>query len=51
MGTAKDTQTYHLLGGAASSGADIGPFNDRRQRSVFTTTITLRTTPYDRSIP
>jgi type IV pilus assembly protein PilW len=41
-GTAKDTQTYHLLGGAASGGADIGPFNDRRQRSVFTTTITLR---------
>ncbi len=41
-GTTKDAKTYHLLGGAASGGADIGPFNDRRQRSVFTTTITLR---------
>ena len=41
-GTAKDTKTYHLLGGAGAGGADIGPFNDRRQRSVFTTTITLR---------
>jgi type IV pilus assembly protein PilW len=41
-GTTKDTRTYHLLGGAAAGGADIGPFNDRRQRAVYTTAITLR---------
>ncbi len=31
-----DTRTYDLLG------TIVGPFNDRRQRTVFTTTITLR---------
>jgi type IV pilus assembly protein PilW len=41
-GTEKDKKVYHLLGGAAQGGADLGPFNDRRNRSVFTTTITLR---------
>ena len=41
-GVEKDKKTYPLLGGAAGNGADYGPFNDRRQRSVFTTTITLR---------
>jgi type IV pilus assembly protein PilW len=33
-----DTRTYTLL----SPGNDFGPFNDRRQRAVFTTTATLR---------
>jgi type IV pilus assembly protein PilW len=42
-GVEPDTKVYHLLGGAAApGGADFGPFNDRRNRSVFTTTITLR---------
>jgi len=41
-GVEKDKQTYKLLGGTANSGADYGPFNDRRQRQIFTTTITLR---------
>lgn len=41
-GVEKDTKVYKLLGGAAQGGADIGPFNDRRSRSVFTTTFTLR---------
>jgi type IV pilus assembly protein PilW len=41
-GVEKDKKVYHLLGGAAQAGADIGPFNDRRSRSVYTTTITLR---------
>jgi len=41
-GVEKDKQTYKLLGGAANNGADYGPFNDRRQRQIFTTTITLR---------
>jgi type IV pilus assembly protein PilW len=41
-GVEKDKQTYKLLGGAASGGASYGPFNDRRQRAIFTTTITLR---------
>jgi type IV pilus assembly protein PilW len=41
-GVEKDKKVYHLLGGAALGGADIGPFNDRRSRSVYTTTITLR---------
>ncbi|MEP7312676.1 MAG: PilW family protein [Pseudomonadota bacterium] len=31
-----DGRTYNLLG------TNVGPFNDRRQRSVFTTTVTLR---------
>jgi type IV pilus assembly protein PilW len=41
-GTEKDKKVYQLLGGAAAGGANFGPFNDRRNRSVFTTTITLR---------
>jgi len=41
-GTEKDKKVYPLLGGAAGGGASFGPFNDRRNRSVFTTTITLR---------
>jgi type IV pilus assembly protein PilW len=41
-GTTVDKQTYKLLGGTAGNGADYGPFNDRRQRAIFTTTITLR---------
>ncbi len=41
-GVEKDKQTYNLLGGAAAGGGTYGPFNDRRQRAVFTTTITLR---------
>jgi type IV pilus assembly protein PilW len=42
-GVEKDKQKYNLLGGAAVvGGASYGPFNDRRQRAVFTTTITLR---------
>jgi type IV pilus assembly protein PilW len=42
-GVEKDKQTYKLLGGAgATGGGTYGPFNDRRQRAVFTTTITLR---------
>jgi type IV pilus assembly protein PilW len=39
-GVELDKRTFHLLDTAASS--KFGPFNDRRQRSVFTTTITLR---------
>ncbi len=35
-GVETDKQTYSLLG------TNFGPFNDRRHRSVFTTTITLR---------
>jgi type IV pilus assembly protein PilW len=31
-----DNRTYNLLG------TNVGPFTDRRQRSVFTTTVTLR---------
>jgi type IV pilus assembly protein PilW len=41
-GTQVDKQTYKLLGGTAGNGLDYGPFNDRRQRAIFTTTITLR---------
>jgi type IV pilus assembly protein PilW len=41
-GVEKDKKTYQLLGGAAKGGQAYGPFNDRRQRAVFTTTITLR---------
>jgi len=41
-GVGKDKQTYLLLGGTAGNGANYGPFNDRRLRAVFTTTITLR---------
>ena len=42
-GVEKDKQTYKLLGGAgATGGGTYGPFNDRRQRAIFTTTITLR---------
>jgi type IV pilus assembly protein PilW len=41
-GTEKDKKVYQLLGGAGAGGANFGPFNDRRNRSVFTTTITLR---------
>jgi type IV pilus assembly protein PilW len=40
-GQDKDTRTYQLLGGGAQGGT-YGPFNDRRSRSVFTTTITFR---------
>ena len=36
-GTLDDTQTYQLLDAPA-----LGPFNDRRQRMVFATTISLR---------
>jgi type IV pilus assembly protein PilW len=35
-GVEKDTKTYTLLG------QNYGPFNDRRSRSVYTTTISLR---------
>ena len=35
-GVEVDKRTYNLLG------TNYGPYNDRRQRSVFTTTITLR---------
>jgi type IV pilus assembly protein PilW len=41
-GVERDKRTYLLLGGTAVGGANYGPFNDRRQRAVFTTTITLR---------
>jgi type IV pilus assembly protein PilW len=41
-GTDVDAQTYTLLGPSTSGGAVVGPFNDRRLRRVFTTTITLR---------
>jgi type IV pilus assembly protein PilW len=41
-GVEVDKKTYSLLGGTAAGGYDYGPFNDRRQRAVFTTTITLR---------
>jgi type IV pilus assembly protein PilW len=41
-GVQKDKQTYNLLGGAGAAGGTYGPFNDRRQRAIFTTTITLR---------
>jgi len=41
-GVEKDKQTYNLLGGTAAGGGTYSGFNDRRQRSVFTTTITLR---------
>ena len=46
-GTEVDTQRYKLLGGdpvldLGGVGARYGPFNDRRSRRVFTTTITLR---------
>jgi len=40
-GTSTDTNTYTLLP-AAVGGRVFGPFNDRRQRMVFTTTIALR---------
>ncbi|MEO7773505.1 MAG: PilW family protein [Steroidobacteraceae bacterium] len=36
-GTEIDRQTYTLLDAAA-----VGPFNDRRQRSIFITTVSLR---------
>jgi type IV pilus assembly protein PilW len=35
-GVERDNRTYNLLG------TDFGPFNDRRQRAVFTTTVVLR---------
>jgi type IV pilus assembly protein PilW len=35
-GVEVDSRTYSLLG------TNVGPFNDRRQRSVFTTTVALR---------
>ena len=35
-GPDKDTRTYNLLG------TPFGPFGDRRQRAVFTTTVVLR---------
>jgi type IV pilus assembly protein PilW len=35
-GPEKDSRTYNLLG------TNLGPFNDRRQRAVFTTTVVLR---------
>jgi type IV pilus assembly protein PilW len=41
-GSVTDTKTYTLLSSAATGGGTYGPFNDRRQRSVFTTTIALR---------
>lgn len=41
-GVELDKKTYKLLGGTAAGGYDYGPFNDKRQRAVFTTTITLR---------
>lgn len=36
LGTAEESRTFNMLG------ADVGPFNDRFQRTVFTTTATLR---------
>jgi len=42
-GTDVDTKTYALLGGTtASGGHTYGPFNDRRARQIFSTTITIR---------
>ena len=35
-GVEKDNRTYNLLG------TTLGPFNDRRQRAMFTTTVVLR---------
>jgi type IV pilus assembly protein PilW len=35
-GVERDSRTYSLLG------TNVGPFNDRRQRSIFTTTVALR---------
>jgi type IV pilus assembly protein PilW len=35
-GVEQDGRTYNLLG------TNLGPFNDRRQRSIFTTTVVLR---------
>ena len=40
-GTRTDVNTYPLLP-AGIGGQTLGPFNDRRQRMVFTTTIALR---------
>jgi len=42
-GTEIDRKSYALLGGTtASGGATYGPFNDRRQRQIFSTTIAVR---------
>jgi type IV pilus assembly protein PilW len=41
QGTEVDNKTYQLLE-AAVGGRTLGPFNDRRSRMVFTTSITLR---------
>jgi type IV pilus assembly protein PilW len=44
-GLETDSRSYLLLGGnAVTGGKTLGPFNDRRQRSVFTTTVALRNT-------
>ena len=40
-GTTTDANTYQLLT-AALGGVTLGPYNDRRQRMVFTTTVALR---------
>jgi type IV pilus assembly protein PilW len=40
-GTNRDANTYPLLT-AALGGKTLGPYNDRRQRMVFTTTVALR---------
>ena len=40
-GTNVDVNTYPLLTGALG-GPTLGPYNDRRQRMVFTTTVALR---------
>jgi len=40
-GTDRDAKTYALLD-AAVGGKTLGPYNDRRMRMVFTTTIALR---------
>lgn len=39
-GPQPDKATYQLLG--VGQGATLGPFNDRRQRAVFATTVVLR---------
>ncbi len=38
-GVEADNRTYSLLG---ADGATLGPFADRRQRAVYTTTVVLR---------
>ena len=40
-GTNVDVNTYPLLTGVLG-GPTLGPYNDRRQRMVFTTTVALR---------